>query len=77
VETESNQRRITASQLNRWFDLEGLAGERVSYGRRLLQAGLTQKEVDHVARLYSKQLHEQTVDWHTKVLYGPAVLENK
>lgn len=73
METETSQKRITAVQLARWFSVEEVYGERLSYGRRLRQAGLTEKEVDRVAKLYGQQLREQTVAWHTKVLYVTAV----
>ena len=73
LETEISQKRITATQLDRWFSVEEPYGERLSYGRRLRQAGLTEKEVERVAKLYGQQLREQTINWHTKVLYNTAV----
>ncbi len=67
---QSEERRITAVHLERWFALEAGADERPSYGQRLREAGLAQAEVEEVARLYGRQLRDETVGWQTKVLFG-------
>ena len=62
VARQTEQRRITAAQLARWFGEQGEG----SYGRRL---GLRPAEVVRVAALYRQQLQEQTVPWQTTMLY--------
>lgn len=69
LERETQQRRITADHLRRWFD-EDEAGEgRASYGRRLREAGVPADEVAAVAALYRRQLQDEMVRWETAVLY--------
>lgn len=75
LETETTQRRITGQHLERWFNLEEKGGDKLSYGRRLLQSKLTKKEVDNVSTLYQRQLRDKTIDWRTKVVYLTAVKE--
>jgi putative ATPase len=69
LEREVNQRRLTAAHLDRWFDPPLRENDRVSYGQRLLDAGLKPAERDQVARLYQRQLQDQTVAWHSSIVY--------
>ncbi len=66
LERQTEQRRITAAQLARWF---GAGSDRPSYAERLAAAGLSAVEVQQVAELYRQQLTEKSVDWQTTVLY--------
>jgi putative ATPase len=65
LDREKGQRRLTSGHLERWFGGEGGG----TYGRRLLEAGLTDKEVEKVHTLYKRQLEEQIVGWETAVAY--------
>ena len=49
---EKGQRQLTTAHLERWFGGE----ENGTYGRRLLEGGLNEKEVAKVHSLYKKQL---------------------
>lgn len=71
LETETSQRQITEAHLARWFG-EG-DGERVGYGRRLQNGGLTKKEITLVETLYRQQLLGRVVEWGTAVLFLVAV----
>jgi putative ATPase len=73
VETQTEQRRITAAHLSRWFG-EGEGDGRRSYGQRLLESGLTAGECKAVETRYRRQLLEQTVDWETAVAYLLAII---
>ena len=66
VERQTEQRRITAEQLERWF---GAGGGRPSYGERLAAGGLTGEEVERVAALYRRELGEKVVEWNGRLLY--------
>ena len=68
---EKGQRRITAAHLERWFDGENGG----TYGRRLREAGLNEKEVAKVQSLYQRKLEGQIVDWETAVAYIAATLK--
>ncbi|MAT98829.1 MAG: AAA family ATPase [Anaerolineaceae bacterium] len=65
LDREKSQRRLTAGHLERWFGGDGDG----TYGRRLLEAGLSEKEVEKVRTLYKRQLEEQIVGWETAVAY--------
>lgn len=65
VERVSEQRQITAVQVERWFISE--KGERLSYKERLLAGGLAEREVGEVERLYGRQLVKGVVGWKTAV----------
>ncbi|HEX6384883.1 MAG TPA: AAA family ATPase [Anaerolineae bacterium] len=69
VERQTEQRRITAGQLERWFGEEEVEEGRLSYGRRLLEGELTVEEVEHVAVLYRRQLLDQIVPWYSAIAY--------
>jgi putative ATPase len=64
LEREKSQRRITAVHLARWFGDSGNG----TYGQRLLDGGLNEKEAAKVATLYRRQLQEQIVGWETAVI---------
>ncbi|MCI0394023.1 MAG: AAA family ATPase [Chloroflexi bacterium] len=54
-----------------------LEGERLNYVERLQAAGLRPKELEQVAALYRRQLHDQVVGWPTTVAFliaGPPAL---
>ena len=68
-ETQTEQRRITAVALDRWFEETAEYSSRPTYGQRLAQAGLTAKQLERVANLYRQQLTDQTVAWRTHVVY--------
>ena len=65
LDREKGQRRLTKGHLERWFGGDGEG----TYGRRLREAGLSEKEVDKVRTLYKRQLEEQIVGWETAVFY--------
>ncbi len=65
LDREKGQRRLTAGHLERWFGGEGEG----TYGRRLREASLSDKEVEKVRVLYKRQLEEQIVGWETAVAY--------
>jgi len=62
---EKKQRQLTTVHLARWFGDSGNG----TYGQRLLDGGLSEKEVAKVATLYRRQLQEQIVGWETAVVY--------
>ncbi|WP_420641256.1 AAA family ATPase [Candidatus Leptofilum sp.] len=68
LDREKGQRRLTKGHLERWFGTDGDG----TYGRRLLEGGLSEKEVAKVHSLYKRQLEEQIVRWETAVLYTAA-----
>jgi putative ATPase len=68
LEREKSQRRLTAVHLQRWFGDSGIG----TYGQRLLDGGLSKKEVKQVASLYRRQLQEQIVGWETAVVFVSA-----
>ncbi len=71
IEKQTEQRRITAAHVARWFPQEvgGAPQAKSSYAQRLRDAGLSGAEVEKVAALYRRKLGEQTVHWQTAVLY--------
>ncbi len=69
LERETSQRHLTEEQLDRWFDLDDQKSERLSYGRRLLAAGITREEILDLAGFYKRQLMNQIVEWETAVAY--------
>lgn len=68
VESQVEERRITAAHLSRWFG-EGGENGRPSYGQRLAAAGLSTIETEQVAAFYRRQLLDQMVDWRTTLAY--------
>jgi putative ATPase len=67
IQNFSQQRQITQDHLKRWFG-EGGNG-RLSYKQRLQAAVLSTKEIAVVEKLYSHQLQNQLIPWHTHVSY--------
>lgn len=63
------ERRMTAEMLTRWF---ASGGEKPSYGEHLQVGGCTAGEVDQVRQLYTQQLLNQVVEWHTAVGFWAA-----
>ncbi len=68
-ERQSEQRRITADHLARWFPDDNAYQTKLSYAQRLQAAGLTAGEVAQVAGMYGRKLQNQIVDWRSTVLY--------
>ena len=65
LDREKGQRRLTKGHIARWFGEDGEG----TYGRRLREAGLSEKEIEKVRTLYKRQLEEQIVGWETAVFY--------
>ena len=68
VETQTEERLITAAHLDRWFGA-GAAEGRPSYRERLLAGGLTAAEAGKVEKVFREQLAEQTVGWRTQTAF--------
>jgi putative ATPase len=68
VDRERGQRRLTTSHLDRWFNPSGDLSPG-TYGQRLLEDGLSPKDVEKVSTLYRQQLAEQVVSWETAIVY--------
>jgi putative ATPase len=73
VEKQTEQRRITADHLARWFPDEDAYQAKASYAQRLLYGGLTVGEVEEVWRVYGRYLQDQIITWHTTTTYILAV----
>ncbi|MCP5100419.1 MAG: AAA family ATPase [Chloroflexi bacterium] len=67
--TETQQRRITAVHIERWFGETAVDEIRQSYAQRLGAAGLENEALSNVEKLYRRQLQDQTIPWQTKILY--------
>jgi hypothetical protein len=65
----TEQRRLTDRHLQRWFHEDPLEDGRLSYGRRLLQGGLSESQIDELTRLYTRQLRDETVAWRSTVVF--------
>ena len=70
VETQDEERRITAETLARWFDVQA-ANRRPSYAQHLLKC-LDAHEVARVEACYRRQLCDQIVPWRTAWTYVTA-----
>ena len=70
VETQDEERRITADTLARWFDVQA-ANRRPSYAQHLLKC-LDADEVARVEACYRRQLRDQIVPWRTAWTYVTA-----
>lgn len=68
---QTEERRITADHLARWF-AEATEAERPTYAQHL-RRGITADELPRVARCFQGQLLDQTVTWHTTLVYIVAV----
>ncbi|MFW5940960.1 MAG: AAA family ATPase [Chloroflexota bacterium] len=73
TEQQSEQRRLTASHLQRWFDEDELPDDRLSYGARLRQMGLDDRAVRQVAEIYRRQLQGEVVPWESTLAYVVAL----
>ena len=69
VETQTEQRRITADHLARWFPDEDIYQAKASYAQRLRDGGLSDGEVEEVKRVYGRYLQNQVINWHTVTAY--------
>ena len=65
VEKQFEQRRLGAEQVERWLALDTAGTDRPSYLDRLAAAGLTEEELDEVARRYRRALLNQEVPWQS------------
>ena len=68
LDREIGQRRLSSGHLDRWFNQPG-DDSPGTYGQKLLDGGLSEKEVEKVRTLYKRQLEEQIVGWETAVAY--------
>ena len=68
-ERHVEQRRLTDRHLRRWFQEQPLEDGRPTYRAHLQQAGFSEGDIEQVARLYQKQLRDQTVAWHSVNLF--------
>lgn len=66
---DTQQRRITADQVTRWFAEDVAENGRLTYGQRLRAGGVTAVQLKTVATLYRQQLQEQTVNWQQVTAY--------
>jgi putative ATPase len=66
VEKQTEQRRITADHLTRWFPDDETYQAKASYAQRLLDGGLDDGEVGEVRRVYGRRLQDQTLPWISK-----------
>jgi putative ATPase len=86
LESQPDERRLTAAHLDRWFpagweapaaDPVGADAGRPSYAQRLLAEGLEPAEVAEVEALARRQLTDGVVSWRTVIAYivarGPQV----
>ena len=71
IEKQSEVRRITADHLMRWFQNENK--ERPSYAQHLRRGGVETADLEQVAKLYERQLLNQSVNWQTTAVMGVAV----
>ena len=73
VETQTEQRRITADHLARWLPDDETYQAKATYAQRLLDAGLTGGELVEVRRVYGRGLHDQIVTWYNTTAYALAI----
>lgn len=68
LQQQSQDRRISSAQLNRWFEATG------PYVSALADCGLDQDAVAAIFRLYKRQLENRTVAWQTTTIFVAAQL---
>jgi putative ATPase len=71
LETEISEVQISDAQLARWFAIKDSA--RPSYARHLA-AQLDAAEIEQVRQVFTRQLRNQTVEWHSRVVYVRATV---
>ncbi len=76
VEKRTEQRRIDASQIERWLNLEHADTGRQSYLARLRDGGLTAEELLEVAARIRRSLFDRDVAWQTANAFVTGWLEN-
>jgi len=69
LESVSEQRFITAVQLDRWFTPDQSNHERGGYGQRLRETGLTENDIKRTELLFRRSLLEKQVPWHTTTAF--------
>ena len=72
LETVSENRPITAVQLDRWFTLENSTSARGSYAQRLQNSGLTKKEIWRTETLFRRSLLEKQLSWQITTAFVTA-----
>lgn len=73
VEKQTEQRRMTADHLARWFPDDETYQVKASYAQRLLDGGLSGEELGEVRRVYGRKLQDQIVDWQSVIAYFLAI----
>jgi putative ATPase len=74
LEKQTEQRRLTADHLARWFPDAESDQSRPSYAQRLRAGGLTDGEVERVREVYGRYLLNQLVNWQMMVALITAVI---
>jgi putative ATPase len=69
LDKTSEQRLVSADQLERWFAPKLSSQGRMGYGQRLLEAGLSASELKQIAVLYSRSMLDQEVSWDVSTAY--------
>ncbi len=67
AEEQIEERLITAAHLDRWFGA-GVEEGRPSYRQRLVDGGMTKKEMEKVERQFRSQLLDQVVGWASRLV---------
>jgi hypothetical protein len=75
METQTEQRRITADHLARWFPDDETYQAKTSYAQRLKEAGLTDSELEQITSLYQRKLQDQVVTWQNSVGFVRSIKE--
>ncbi len=76
VEESIEERHISEDQLHRWFVGQQAQFNRATYGQRLVEAGLTKKEIDHVYSLFRQSLLSKSVPWSISTAFLTAIPKN-
>ena len=69
IDRQMEQRRLWPEQVERWLAVPAGEGERPSYMQRLAAAGLSETELQEVARRYRRSLLNQEVGWQSSQAY--------
>jgi putative ATPase len=72
LDTITENRFITAPQLDRWFKPDKSTQVRGGYGQRLRASGLTKKEIKRTEVLFQRSLLEKQVSWHVTTAFVKA-----
>ena len=69
LDKTSEQRLVSADQLERWFAPKLSSQGRMGYGQKLLEAGLSASELKQIAVLYGRSMLDQEVSWDVSTAY--------